>query len=358
MNKILFVELLGGLGDLVIALPAIHALALSHPQAQLTVLTFAPGSELLAADPLVQRVTTAERGSAADPDRPRQALEALLASESFDLVVSDTTYAGIDTLLESTGTRVVANLWRRPPPDQRIEERFLQILAGEGLIEPWAVDLKPRLALATSDRMWAAARFQRPGRRALLHPHAGMPIKTWPEERYIALGTILRDEFGLDILVSAGNTRAEMATARRLAHALGPDTEILPSISLGRFAAAMSYMDLVVGSDTGPVRAAAAAGALTVSLYGPTWHGRYGLQPPHANCQGYPECPLRDVADFTRQPCWYAGACPLSKENPAPGFAQWRTCVEDISVGDVLEAAQPLLDMTVWWGKPLSERTL
>lgn len=44
-QRILFIELLGGIGDLVIALPAIHAVARSHPKAHLTVLTFAPGGE-------------------------------------------------------------------------------------------------------------------------------------------------------------------------------------------------------------------------------------------------------------------------------------------------------------------------
>ena len=43
-NDILFVELLGGIGDVLIALPAIQALARSHPDAKLAVLTFAPGA--------------------------------------------------------------------------------------------------------------------------------------------------------------------------------------------------------------------------------------------------------------------------------------------------------------------------
>ena len=56
MREILFVELLGGLGDVLIALPAIQALARSHPEAGLTVLTFPPGGELLEQDPLIHWV--------------------------------------------------------------------------------------------------------------------------------------------------------------------------------------------------------------------------------------------------------------------------------------------------------------
>ncbi len=338
MRRILFVELIGGLGDLVIALPAIHALALSHPQARLAVLTFAPGAELLEADPLVQRVYRAERGEG----RPRQALEALLARESFDLIVSDTTYDGIDTLLEATGTRVVANLWRTPPPDQLVEERFLELLLREELIAPWALALKGRLALAAADRMWAASHFPLPERRALLYPHTGMPIKAWPAARWVALGRALHRELGLKVVVPAG-VGAESERAREIVAAIGPGAVGLEAATLRQLAAAEAHAALVVGPDTGPVRLAGAVGTLAVTLFGPSWHGRYGQRPPNINLQGHPACPERWVPDFTRQRCWYAGLCPLGR---------WRSCLEDIAVGDVLEAAQSLLDREAWWGKP------
>ncbi len=348
MNKILFVELLGGLGDLVIALPAIHALALSHPRAEVTVLTFEPGADLLRADPLVHHVRLAERGDAAAPERPRRALEELLASERFDLLVSDTTYAGIGDLLQATGARAVTNLWRHPPAQQLIEERFLQILAEEGVIRPWAVGVKPRLALDADDRMWAAAQFATPARRALLHPHAGMPIKVWPRDRWVRLGKALSDEHGLQIVVSEG-TGTERATAHEIAREIGPQAQLLPAADLRRFGAAAAHTDLVIGADTGPVRIAAAVGALTITLFGPSWRGRYGQRPPNINLQGMPGCPYRIVADFTRQACWYGGTCPLKP---------WQGCTEDISVNDVLQAASYLLQMHSWWGKPLAEKAL
>ncbi|MDQ3284614.1 MAG: hypothetical protein M3P92_02700, partial [Actinomycetota bacterium] len=55
-RKTLFVELLGGLGDALISLQAIQALARSYPEARLTVLTFEPGGELLENDPLIHEV--------------------------------------------------------------------------------------------------------------------------------------------------------------------------------------------------------------------------------------------------------------------------------------------------------------
>lgn len=345
MSKVLFVELLGGVGDLVIALPAIHALALSHPGAEMTVLTFPPGADLLAADPLVHRVVQAARGDRAHPDRPRLALEDLLAAERFDLIVTDTTYAGIAERVRAAPGRVVADMWRRPPADQLIEERFLQILAADGEIESWTLGLRPRLALDAGDRLWAAAHFAAPGRRVLLHPHAGMAIKAWPRQSFIRLGRALREGYGVQLVIPEG-LGPEVAVSREIAAALGPDTLLLPAGSLRHLAAAAAHADLVIGVDTGPVRVAAAVGALTLTLFGPSWHGRYGQRAPNLNLQAFAGCPERVPSDFTRQACWYAGSCPLGP---------WRTCLEEITVGDVLQAAGALMRMTAWWGKPAAQ---
>src|SRR5436853_3160761 len=96
VREILFVELLGGLGDVLILLAAIQALARSHPEARLTVLTFPPGGELLRGDPLISEVVQAPKPDHDHPRRAREAVEELLARGGWDLVVSDTSYDGID----------------------------------------------------------------------------------------------------------------------------------------------------------------------------------------------------------------------------------------------------------------------
>ena len=65
-DRILVVDLLGGVGDLVMALPLVHALHRRHPGAELRVLTHAPGDELLRHDPAVSAVVRAERGRERD----------------------------------------------------------------------------------------------------------------------------------------------------------------------------------------------------------------------------------------------------------------------------------------------------
>ena len=332
VREILFVELLGGLGDVLIALGAIQALARSHPEARLTVLTFPPGGELLEGNPLIGEVFHAPRPDPAHPRRAREAVEGLLAQRSWDLVVSDTSYDDIDALISSSSVpRVVTNLWQSPPPDERVGERFLRLLLVEGVIEPNAVS-PPRLRLAPEECSVAAeklADIRRP--LAFLIPDAGMEVKRWPEESWGALGRALYDRYGAEIVVPIGSEPEQAARVARLAGG-----RVWPRGTLRELAAALSCADLSVGADTGPARIAAALGVPTVTLFGPSWHGRYGQPPPHVNLQGHLECPQRVVFDFTQQPCWYHGTCTLA------GYA-WLSCLEDISTEDVLAAVAPFL---------------
>jgi len=335
VREILFVELLGGLGDVLIPLQAIQALARSYPEARLTILTFSPGGELLEGDPLIHEVVHAPNPDSTCPHRAREAVEELLARGGWDLVVSDTSYDGIDDLIRDCGAPyAVANLWRSPPPDEHVGERFLRILLADGLIEPGAISA-PRLHLTPEERSAAAERLadlRRP--LVFLLPDAGMEVKRWPEERWGALGRALGNRHGADIVVPVG---ADPEQASRVAWLVGERARVWPRGSLRELAAALSCADIAMGADTGPLRIAATLDVPTVMLFGPAWHGRYGQPPPHVNLQGHPDCLQRIVSDFTQQPCWYSGMCTLEDRS-------WRTCLEDISVEDVLATAATFLD--------------
>ena len=335
VREILFVELLGGLGDVLISLQAIQALARSHPEACLSVLTFRPGGELLERDPLVSEVVQVPMPDTDYPRRAREAVEEVLARGSWDLVVSDTSYDGINALIQDSGVpNVATNLWRGPPPDERVGERFLRILLDDRLIEPGAIS-PPRLHLAPEERSVALERLASTRRPlSFLLPDAGMEVKRWPEESWGELGRTLRDRHATDVVVPVGSDPDQ---ASRVARLVGERARVWPRGTLRESAAALSHADLVVAADTGPARIAATLGVPTVMLFGPAWHGRYGQASPHTNLQGHPGCSQRIISDFTQQPCWYAGTCTLED-------APWRTCLEDVSVEDALAAAAPFLE--------------
>lgn len=314
MRDLLFVELLGGFGDLLLALPAIHGLALSGHRVH--VLTFDPGGELLEGDPLVASYRTT--GDHAD-GAPRRAVEDALAARSYDRAVTTTTYDGIGELLAARVPEAVTNLWRRPPADELVDLRFLRLLVQDGWVHPSLAGLPPRLDVVPAPS----------APDVLLLPDAGMQVKRW--SAWPALVRHLQAE-GLDVAALAGPSGAAAAAT---------GARVLPARSLRGLAALAAAVGrdggAVVGADTGPVRLAAAAGARTVGLFGPTLAARYGQRPEqgHVGLQGLPGCEVRRPTAITEQECWWSGACPLTGSRPA--------CTDDLDPEQVAAAVLDVL---------------
>jgi ADP-heptose:LPS heptosyltransferase len=324
MTRILFIELLGGIGDLVLALPAIHALARTHAPAHMTVLTFAPAGALLRTDPHVQRVVH-PGGSA------RDAVAAILDG-GFDLVVSDTCYDDIPALLRERGpARVVENLWRDPPPDERIDLRFLRLLVADGLIDPGLARLPPRLYLTAEEVDGGRRRLTGSARPAvLLVAEAGMRIKQWPVDQWRLLSKTLHSEFGAGVVAVSG-ADPELAAA-----AVGGVGLVLPRLPLRDVTAVAAAADVCVAADTGLARLAAAVGTPTVCLFGPTVSGRFGLREEgHRSLDSPLPCPVRNPANMTEQSCWYSGRCVYDDRT---------SCMDDIPVAAVTAAVRSLLE--------------
>lgn len=327
IRRILVVELLGGFGDVLLVLPAVHALARSHPDAEIAVLTFTPGDTLLRHDPLVHHVVATDDHT---DGAPRRAVADELCRRPYDLVVSTTTYDGIDGVCAAGAPRAVTNLWRRPPADQRIDRRYLALLRADGLIEPGYADLPLRLHLTASERRVGRADLARllsdgeATAPVVLVPGSGMRVKQWPAQRWAELATVAR-EHGRPVL-SAGAVGTPAV----------PGATPLPPADLrelaARFAAVGERGGVVVGGDTGPVRLATAVGVSAVALFGPTMAGRYGPDPRHSVAlQGLPGCTVRRPLAISEQECWWSARCPLTGGDPA--------CMADLGLADVLVAA-------------------
>ena len=273
----------------------------------------------------MSRVFYANRGE------PAETVKEVLETHAFDLIVSDTNHSGIAELLEHHsdihGTRTVTNLWRNPPDDERVGERFVQLLQRDGIIGE--ADPTPHLFVSESARRGAEEALEPLSRPLVfLCPEAGMKIKAWLPERFVALGRCLQEVCRASlVIVGLGEDAASVAKELSALHLTG---------NLRDLAAALTCGDLMIAADTGPARLAAALGTPTLTLFGPSWAGRYGQAPPQVNLQGYPACRERVVANFTEQACWYAGVCPLGL-----GFD---TCLETLSVEEVFAEARTLLE--------------
>jgi ADP-heptose:LPS heptosyltransferase len=234
-------------------------------------------------------------------------------------------------------------LWRNPPDNQLVSDRFLQILLEEGLIAPNAISVdKPIIHLLEAEKAQAQQTFRAASRPLVfLIPDSAMPIKRWSKENFVTVGKALQQQYNATIVVPVGD---DEDFARHMTQAIGERTQILQRGTLRQLAAGLAHADLAIAVDTGPARIAAALNVPTITLFGPSWSGRYGQSAPNINLQGYPDCPERVIRNFTEQRCWYSGVCPFD----------WNSCTEEISAEQVLEAAAKFLNRNIEAFSPLS----
>jgi ADP-heptose:LPS heptosyltransferase len=119
-----------------------------------------------------------------------------------------------------------------------------------------------------------------PGGFAIVNPGASWPSKQWPADRYAAVSRYLGDRFGLPtVAVWAGTAERELAQS--IVADGGDWGRLAPPTSIHELAELTRRAALFVGSDTGPLHLAVAAGTPAVSLHGTTlasWSGAYGPQ--------------------------------------------------------------------------------
>jgi ADP-heptose:LPS heptosyltransferase len=164
-------------------------------------------------------------------------------------------------------------------------ERGLKLLEPLGITSP-AVEFQLSESVADGDAAEKAVRQLRlEGGFVLIISGAGWPSKLWPVDRYTTVANYLARRWNLKSLLVWGSDeercRAEAIAAGSDGHAV-----VLSRVPLRQLAAIARRARFAIGSDTGPLHLAAAAGTRCVGLYGP-WpadkHGPYGLQ--HINLQ-------------------------------------------------------------------------
>ena len=109
-----------------------------------------------------------------------------------------------------------------------------------------------------------------------LGPTANWAGKVWPAERFIQLFESLSNRLpGARAVVFAGPGEAERAMAAPVLAALPGAVDVVGRLTLPEAAACLARCALFVGNDSGLMHLAAAAGAPTLGLFGPTPASEY-----------------------------------------------------------------------------------
>lgn len=325
------------LGDVLFMTPAIRAIRRAHPQAFLACAVPPRCRELLAGNPHVNEVIVFdERGADRGPGgvwRFTQRLRAARFDQAFLFHRSFT--RALCVALAGIPGRVGYATWKRGwvlttavplPPRDTVSKAalFLNLVQAAGIPPDGdAYDL----TVPEADRRYAQQLLQasgwQPGRPAVaLHAGANWHLKRWPPKLFARLGDQLAAQHRAQVFLvgSADDRPLAEGIARRMRQA---PVILCGQTTLTQLAALFQQVDVVVSNDSGPLHIAAAVGAKTIGLFGPT----------SPQLTGPPAGPHLRVL-FGSIGC------------PVPCYRQWcpvNLCLRQITPAHVVEAARPWL---------------
>jgi heptosyltransferase II len=266
---------LSSLGDVVLTLPAVHALARAFPKARLSYWVKEEFADVVRHDPAIAHVRALEK----DARRIEDLVSMSAELEDCDLIVDLHGSLRSRVLTARQKARVVRvrnhrfarsrwvhARWSGPKPVPHALERYAATLARLGVRAEGAPKMAVGEDAGAKAAAWREAAFGADPAIGLC-PAARHATKRWPEEHWIELiGHVTAAGFRLAAFSLKGEREALGSLDAALTRAGGAwCTE-----PLGVQAALLGGMRAVVTGDTGLMHVAAARGARVVALFGST----------------------------------------------------------------------------------------
>ncbi|MFN7257899.1 MAG: glycosyltransferase family 9 protein [bacterium] len=292
------------IGDAVLSTGLLDHLMRAHPEARFTIVCGRVAEGVFRRMPRLERLIAVEKR--------RYSLHWLeiwgqLAATRWDLVV-DLRASAIAWLLWTRARKIIQG-GRRPG------HRLAHLAALLGVTPPPL----PVIWTASEDNARAAALLPEGRAWLVLGPTANWHRKVWPAERFAELALRLTAPdgalpgAGIAILGGPGDQERSMATP--VLTALPQALDLVGKLDLPEVAAVLARAAIFIGNDSGLMHLAAAAGAPTLGLFGPTPSDEYGPAGPKARAV-------------------------LADGPPGQG------AMEDLPVARVFEAAEALIGQT------------
>jgi heptosyltransferase-2 len=356
----ILVAKLATLGDMLLATPALRALRLAHPGAEIAVLATPSSAVVLDGNDAADRVIRFDKFAFDRLANAPRALPGALAlarqlrGERFDSLIllhhlttrwGTAKYAAL-TLASGARMRIGLDNGRGHFLTHRVrDDGFGAVHEADywlrvvGLLD--AHSPRPRLELfpAAADRAGAARRWAELGLGAdvvAIHPGCGAfsPARRWDPARFAEVADLARERLGLEPLILAGPADGEPELAGQVAAASRGGARVV--VLRGRpqeTAALLAGCRLFVGNDSGVMHLAVAAGIPVVAVFGPSNDRAWGPYPPDA--------PRHAVvrARLACSPCIHVG-----HSFGTPQGCPARTCLDLITARQVVVAAERVLE--------------
>ncbi len=316
---------LGALGDIVHTVPAVTALAGTHPDARIDWLVERKHRPVLDLFTFL-RVTPIELegGSVSSFLSTMRALRA----NQYDLAFDFQGLLKSAALARSSGAaRVVGfetSALREPIAGRFYTERVDPGPPSHIIFKNLA--LLRAIGLHIGSFGWPSERpvpSDAASGRIVINPGAGWPNKQWSPERFGAVSAALQRSRGVRSIVTWGPGEEDLA--RAVVESSGGAATMAPRTTLDQLMALLRSAALVVSGDTGPIHMAASAGVPIVGIYGPTDPGRNGPWAP----ADVDAC----LSRFSECICHHKRRCHRATR-----------CLDDITVDEVVAAAETRLD--------------
>ncbi len=271
-----------GLGDYIFTLPALVALKVAYPQAEIVLLGKEWHKDFLTGRPgpvdrvIVMPPSRGVNEIAGAEENPAQ-LEHFFAAmhkEQFDLALQlqgGGRYS--NPFLLRLGARLTAGL-KTPdakPLDkwipyiyfQREIVRFLEVVS---LVGAAPVELEPQFAVIEEDIIESQKIVPEISKPIVaLHPGAGDPQRRWPPEKFAAVGDALAAAGAHIVVIGAVDDREILEAVIATMHTEAQN--LCNRLTLGGLSGLLSRCRLLVSNDSGPLHLAQAVGTATVGIY-------------------------------------------------------------------------------------------
>lgn len=336
------------IGDVILAIPTVQSLRVRYPNARITAVVQESAYEILSAHPAIDSVIklafTEEQGILG-----RLQFASDLKKYQFDLAVvfPNSFRSALMARLSDAKVRLGYDtefrkfLLTNPTATTRISKKeyrvnyFFKILAPLG-IHTLETKYQPFISRAAYDS--AKVYLDNLGMHAsdfliTIHPTTSKPERSWHAERYAMLCQRLIKEYPAKIILLGSENDVSLLEKIK-GHNNGGRIISLPQLSLQETAVIIEKSSLFIGNDSGMMHLAAMVGTPLVGIFGP---GSPATSGPFID----PQKKVTVSQNFPCSPCrqkFFKECKPSAHNKP--------NCLEDISVKELIEAVEKLIQKT------------
>jgi lipopolysaccharide heptosyltransferase II len=293
VRKLLVVKL-ERIGDLVLSVPAIHALKRKFPESHITLVVNPYTKAIVSNDPSIDEIIVFDSNGPHSGFRGKMSLLGLLRSRRFDVAIDLSTRdffflpvwltclsgAHLTLGLDNFARGFLFNIKVKPKMMPRpLSEEVLHILSP---LNVTTSELRPELFLSEEDRHYIKGYLESEGitetdTLVCVHNSGFFKTQHWVKEGYSEVARHLIKRYHAKVFfVGSENEKTMVNEIINMIHER--PFNLAGEISLGQLMALISRCHLFIGSSSGPLHIAVGLNIPTVSILGPTVPERWNPQ--------------------------------------------------------------------------------